>query len=453
MRYLPHTESDIKLMLEKTGHKDLADLFRSIPDKLAPENKLNLKAALSEPELVEEMTRLAKANKFEEYRSFIGAGYYQHYSPAAVDSVLMRSEFYTAYTPYQPEVSQGTLQGIFEFQTMVCQLLEMDVANASMYDGATACAEAALMCRRVKKKRDKVLVAKSVHPEYRKVTRTYMSACCDDMIEVGVDAAGRVDLDDLKSKLNDNVACLIVGNPNYFGVVEDLKSLADIVHAADAMLVVTFSEALAYGALRGPGYFGADIACGEGQSFLGSPSFGGPGFGMFATSEKLMRQMPGRLCGRTVDRRGTPGFVLTLSTREQHIRREKATSNICSNQALCALAATIWLSLYGKRGVSELACHNLTKSEHLKKRIAALKGYEIAFSGPTFNEFVVKCARPASEVVKSLMAQKIIPGVGLAPDYSDYPSHLLINVTEVHCESAIDALVAGLEAAGKGGAK
>ncbi len=453
MRYFPHTESDIREMLGRLGLSDLSELFRSIPEKLAPEQKLNLPKALSEPELLAEMQRLAASNEYEDYLSFIGAGYYSHYTPAAVDSILQRSEFYTAYTPYQPEMAQGTLQSIFEFQTMVCQLLEMEVANASMYDGASACAEAALMCKRIKRKRSKVLMARSIHPEYRTVTETYLSAFKDDIVEVAVASNGRLDIDDLKAKLEaGDAACLIVGSPNYFGVVEDLKTIEPLVHEAGALLVVTFSEALAYGMLRGPGAFGADIVCGEGQSFLGCPSFGGPGIGLFATRQKLMRQMPGRLCGQTLDRRGKVGYVLTLSTREQHIRREKATSNICSNQALCALATTIFLALMGRKGINELACHNLSKAEYLRKRIAGLDGYEVAFDAPTFNEFTIKCERVnASEIIEELKVEKILPGLELKARYPEYDSHLLINVTELHKEEELDMFIEKLDSVGKGG--
>lgn len=442
MRYLPHTEPDVARMLETIGVRDLDDLFESIPREVRLNRPLNLPPALSEPELLAELERLAGANRVEGFTSFCGAGMYDHPAPSMVDHILRRSEFYTAYTPYQPEVSQGTLQAIFEYQTLMCQLLETEVTNASMYDGATGTAEVALMFRRVQPKRKKVLIARNVHPEFRRVTATYMVNFPDDLIEVNYGPDGRVDAEDLKSKLTPEVAGVIVGSPNYFGVIEDLAGLSEIVHAQGALFGVTFSEPLAFGLLAGPGRFGADIVAGEGQSFLGGMNFGGPSLGIFSTRDKYVRQMPGRLCGAARDNKGRRGFVLTLSTREQHIRREKATSNICSNQGLCALSATIYLSLLGKQGLRRLAQINLNKTEYLKKKLAALPGYRLPFGAPTFNEFVLKADRkPAADVRCDVYGRQILAGIDLKRDYPELNSHLLLNVTEVHTKADIDRLV------------
>ncbi len=447
MRYLPHTEEDIREMLAQIGIDSLADLFRSIPDDLKLSNTLDLPEALSEPELIAELRELSEKNLVRGFSSFVGAGIYSHLAPSAVDHILRRSEFYTAYTPYQPEVSQGTLQAIFEYQTLISLLLEAEVTNASMYDGATGCAEAALMARRIQRKRSKVLIARNVHPEFRRVTQTYMVNTPEDLVEVAFDDQGRIDRADLQSKLTDDVACLIVGHPNYFGVLESLDELSQIVHDAKALLVVTFSEPLAYGILPGPGRAGADIIAGEGQSFLGAMNFGGPSLGIFSTRDKFVRQMPGRVCGMTKDVEGRRGFVLTLSTREQHIRREKATSNICTNQGLCALSAAIFLSLMGKGGLRRLAEINLAKSEYLKKRIDALEGYKVAFAAPSFNEFVIHCARKNADDVRcDLYGKNILAGVDLKDDYPELDSHLLLNVTEMHRRADIDALIDALDA-------
>lgn len=444
MRYLPHTESDIRDMLAAIGHESLDGLFRSIPDSLKLSRPLGLPRALSEPELIEELCRLAEANKVNGFTSFVGAGIHRHFAPSMVDHVLRRSEFYTAYTPYQPEVSQGTLQAIFEYQSLMSLLLEMEITNASMYDGATGCAEAVLMARRVQRKRSRVLMARTVNPEFRRVTETYLVNTPEDLLSVGFGPDGRVDMADLGAKLGADIACVVVGHPNFFGVMEDLPALAKAAHDAGALLVTTFSEPVAFGIAPGPGRAGADIVCGEGQSFLGAMNFGGPSLGIFSTKESYLRQMPGRVAGMTKDVDGRCGFVLTLSTREQHIRREKATSNICTNQGLMALAATIFLCLMGKQGLRRLAQINLSKAEYAKERIAALKGFEVAFSGPTFNEFVIRCPRPAGEVLCDLYPKNILAGVTLGRDYPELDSHLLINVTEAHRKADIDALVDAL---------
>jgi len=433
-------------MLDAIGVASLTDLFHSIPEKFRLDAPLNLPPALSESELVDELGRLAAKNGVDECTSFVGAGIYAHYAPVVIDHVLRRSEFYTAYTPYQPEVSQGTLQALFEYQTLVSLLLETEVTNASLYDGATGCAEAALMARRLQRKRSKVLLTRGVHPDFRHVTRTYMVNFQNDLGEVAFGPDGRVDMADLKAKLGADTAAVIVGHPNYFGVLEDLPALVKTVHDAGALLVVTFGEPLAFGLLPGPGRYGVDIVAGEGQSFLGAPNYGGPSLGLFSTKEEFVRQMPGRVCGMTADADGRRGFVLTLSTREQHIRREKATSNICTNQGLCALAATVFLTVMGKQGLRRLAELNLNKAHYLKQKLSALDGYEIAFAGPTFNEFVLRCRRkPAAEArAKLLEKHRILAGVELSADYPELESHLLLNATEAHRKADLDALVSAL---------
>lgn len=441
MRYLPQTKEDIRRMLEAIGVESIEALFQQIPESLRLNRALDIPSAMSEPELIEEMNRLAEKNETKGFTSFLGAGVYDHFAPSMVDHILRRSEFYTAYTPYQPEVSQGTLQAIFEYQTLMSLLLEAEVTNASMYDGASATAEAALMAKRVKRKKKKVLIAENVHPDYRRVTQTYMVDMADDLVTVAFDeATGRIDLADLESKLDD-AACLIVGHPNYFGIFEDLPKLEALVHDADALFVVTFSEPFAFGLATPPGRFGADIIAGEGQSFLGAMNFGGPGLGIFSTRKKLVRQMPGRVCGMTVDADGERSFVLTLSTREQHIRREKATSNICTNQGLCALSATIFLSVMGKAGLKEVARLNFQKAQYAKAKLSAIDGVELAFDRPTFNEFVIKTTKkPAADLRCDIYGEKILAGLDLKTDYPALDSHLLLTVTEKTKKQDIDRL-------------
>ena len=449
MRYLPHTSEDISSMLESMGVEKIEDLFRQIPDALKLDRPLDLPRALCESELIEELTKLSKRNRTSGFSSFVGAGIYNHFAPAVVDHILRRSEFYTAYTPYQPEVSQGTLQALFEYQSLVSLLLEAEITNASMYDGATGCAEAALMARRIIRKRSKILLARNVHPEFRRVTRTYMVNFSEDIDEVGYGTDGRIDRENLAAKLDDGCAALVVGHPNYFGVLEDLEDLAKTVHEAGALLIVTFGEALAFGLVKGPGAAGADIIAGEGQSLLGAMNFGGPSLGIFSTRKKFVRQMPGRVCGMTTDADERRGFVLTLSTREQHIRREKATSNICTNQGLCALGAGVFMAVMGKTGMRKLAELNLAKAQYLKSRIEALPGYELAFSAPTFNEFVIRCTRAnAGDIQCELYGNEILAGIEIKSDYPELDSHLLINVTEAHSKKQIDELIDALKGAG-----
>lgn len=443
MRYIPNSPEEREEMLEIVGLKSADELFRSIPSDVQLNRALNVTEPLAEPEVIAAMESMADKNTASKKPSFLGAGVYSHYSPTIVDHLLQRSEFFTSYTPYQPEISQGTLQYIFEFQTLIAQLTGMDVANASMYDGSTATAEAVLMAQRVTR-RDKVLIAESVHPEYIEVTKTYTQHGDTAIETVAFDKeSGRIS--DL-SKLDDKTACVVVQSPNFFGCVEDLQSLADKVHAVGALLIVVVTEAISFGLLKTPGECGADIVVGEGQSFGIPMSFGGPHLGLFACKEKYVRNMPGRLAGIAYDKNGNRGFVLTLATREQHIRREKATSNICTNQGLIALAATIYMEAMGKKGLQEVAAQNAQKATYAKKKIAELDGFEIAFSAPTFNEFVVRAPKNAAEILEKLRNENgIIGGLALSKYYAKSENDFLVCVTETNTKAQIDGLVEGLK--------
>src|SRR5688572_12665633 len=428
MRYIPNSPEERQEMLESIGLSDTADLFRSIPTDIQLGRPLKVTDPLAEPEVMAAFAQMAAANTAASKPSFLGAGVYSHYSPTVVDHLIQRSEFFTAYTPYQPEISQGTLQYIFEFQTLICQLTGMEVANASMYDGSTALAEAYLMAQRVTR-RSKIVVANSVHPEYRQVARTYTQHGELEIVEAEFDEkTGRIS--DL-SGLDDKTAALVIQSPNFLGCIENTERLAEAAHKVGALLIVVVAEAISFGLLRSPGECGADIVVGEGQSFGIPMSFGGPHVGLFATQEKFVRQMPGRLCGIAQDKDGNRGFVLTLSTREQHIRREKATSNICTNQGLIALAATIYMETMGKKGLQEVAAQNAQKASYAARKISEVPGYEIAFSAPTFNEFVVRGPRPATEVLDSVRNDHgIIGGLPLSRYFDGRPNEFLVCVTE-----------------------
>jgi glycine dehydrogenase subunit 1 len=432
-------------MLDAIGVKTLDDLFVEIPAGVRLQRPIDLPEALSEAELLKQLSRMTAAHAaVPAYSSFLGGGAYNHFIPAVVDQLASRSEFYTAYTPYQPEISQGTLQAIFEYQTLICQLTGMDVANASMYDGASACAEAVQMAARATR-RKKILLSSGLHPEYRQTVKTYCSYLELELVEVPLQGDGRTDLQAAASLTDNSCAALVIGYPNFFGCIEDLASLGELAHQAGAMLVTAVQEPVALGLLKSPGELGADIVVGEGQS-LGLPvSFGGPGIGFFAARQKVVRSMPGRLIGETVDADGHRGFVLTLATREQHIRREKATSNICSNQGLCALMVTIYLALMGKQGMRELAQQNLAKAEYAKQQIAALKGFRLPFSAPGFNEFVVEVDRPVAGLLEKLADRKILGGIPLGKFYPGMENRFLVCVTEQNSREEIDALVAALE--------
>ena len=435
-------------MLHQVGLNSADELFDSIPRDLRLTRNLNTTPALSEIELLAGFEQLATRNPGAQRISFLGAGAYQHYIPTIVDHIISRSEFFTAYTPYQPEISQGTLQAIFEFQTLVCQLTGMEVANASMYDGSTALAEAVLMAERVTK-RSKVIACGAIHPEYLEVITTYVQHAGIELLHAPIDSetgqtSGALDL------LDDKTAALVVQSPNFFGCIEDVAALAEKAHAVGALLIVTVTEAMSLGLLRSPGACGADIVVAEGQSFGVPLSFGGPYVGLFATREKYARQIPGRLVGEAYDKEGRRGFVLTLATREQHIRREKATSNICTNEGLIALATTVYLETMGRRGLQEVAAQCAQKAAYAAKRIGELEGFSIPYTGPRFNEFVVRASVDAKQLLTRLASERnITGGLPLSRYYQDRPNEFLVCVTEINSRAEIDALVEGLASQGR----
>ncbi len=459
MDYTPHTDADVQAMLAAIGVTRIADLFAHLPEDVRLGRALDIAPGLSEPDLRARVAALASRNRAE-VLSFVGAGAYEHYIPSAVDALASRSEFATAYTPYQPEVSQGTLQAIFEFQTMTAILLGTEVANASMYDGASAAAEAVLMALRLRASRardargGRVLLARSLHPNVRQTIATYLSSMEDaTLAELGYDERGRVVLDGSPGAgdgdaSGSDVACVVVGYPNFFGVVEDLRAVGAWARERGALLVTVTLEPLALGWLTPPGHLGADIAVGEGQGLGLPPSFGGPGVGLFGTRESFLRAMPGRIVGETVDAEGKRGFCLTLSTREQHIRREKATSNICTNHSLCALAFTICVSLLGPAGLRELARLNARKTRYAVQQLAAA-GLVERFTGPSFNEVVLRGA-DVSARFERLVRRGIVAGLPLARAYPELEDSLLLCVTDVHRRADIDRLASEWRAAGAG---
>ncbi|PAE44012.1 aminomethyl-transferring glycine dehydrogenase subunit GcvPA [Bacillus sp. 7884-1] len=437
-RYLPMTEEDKKAMLETIGVSSVDELFSDIPEKVRFKGELNIKAAKSETALMKELFNMASRNAdLKRNVSFLGAGVYDHYMPVIVDHVISRSEFYTAYTPYQPEISQGELQAIFEFQTMICELTGMDVANSSMYDGGTALAEAAMLSAG-HTKRKKILVSGAVHPESKEVLKTYAKGQYLEVIEVPVDN-GVTDIEALKGLANEEIAAVIVQYPNFFGRIEPLEELEEIIHANKSLFVVS-SNPLSLGVLTPPGKFGADIVIGDAQPFGIPTAFGGPHCGYFAVTTKLMRKVPGRLVGQTKDDQGRRGFVLTLQAREQHIRRDKATSNICSNQALNALAASVAMTALGKKGVREIAAANLQKA-HYAKTAFKEAGFEVIHDGYSFNEFVVKLNKPVKEINQELLRKGMIGGYDLGRDYPELVNHMLVAVTEQRSKEEIDTFV------------
>jgi len=437
MRYLPHTPADIERLLAAVGVRNLDDLFASIPAPLRFQGELKLPKPLDETALIRHVQTLAEKGGGEV--CFAGAGAYRHYIPAAVNHLLLRSEFYTAYTPYQPEISQGTLTALFEFQTMITRLLGMEVANASMYDGATAAAEAALMAGRVTRLK-KVVVSAGLHPQYLETLRTYLKWSELEILPAPLGADGRTDPAQLAVLLDDQTAGVMLQSPNYLGVLEDTAKVRELLAGRKTRFIHVFTEPLAFGLIAAPGQNGADIACGEGQS-LGIPlSFGGPGLGLFATTKKDMRAMPGRVCGETVDQDGRRAYCLTLATREQHIRREKATSNICSNQGLMALTATIHMALIGRAGLSGLARLNYAKCEYLKGKLAQVA--RLPLGGPTFNEFVWIPKPPAARVLAALSEAGLLGGT----DLGDFAPGLVENgiltcVTELNTREEMDRYV------------
>ncbi len=431
-------------MLRAVGLGSAEELFSSLPADLQLRSALNVPPAASEMELLALFEQYAARNAAARRPSFLGAGAYSHYSPTVVDHLIQRSEFFTAYTPYQPEISQGTLQAIFEFQTLVCQLTGMEVANASMYDGSTALAEAVLMSERITR-RKRVIVSSAVHPEYLAVADAYVQHYGIELERLAIDEqTGRTSTDALKS-LDDKTAALVIQSPNFFGCVEDVRALAEKAHSVGALLVVAVTEAISFGLLRSPGSCGADIVVAEGQSFGIPLSFGGPYLGLFATRDKFARQMPGRLVGEAVDKQGRRGFVLTLATREQHIRREKATSNICTNEGLIALAATIYMTALGRRGLQEVAEQCAQKAAYARRRIAEVEGFTLPHSAPVFNEFVVRAPSAAAALLRRVAeSHNVTGGLALSRYFPDRPNDILVCVTETNKRADIDALVEGL---------
>jgi len=438
MPYLPHTDEDIASMLQAVGVDDLDALFATIPEDCRFAGDLDLPRGLTEWELNDHMQSLAANMAVSpEYKVFMGAGSYEHFIPASVSYLLGRSEFVTSYTPYQPEMSQGTLQAIYEYQTLTARLLGMEIATASHYDGATALAESLLMAIRLTK-RKRVAISNLIHPLYRRVVRTYFEPTGYEVMELGYLKNGVTDLSALDDM--DELAAVAVQSPNFFGCIENLQAVAEKVHDRGVLFVASFTEALSYGLLKSPGSQGADIACGEGQSMGIPQTFGGPALGMLASGKKYMRSMPGRLVGQTKDMNGKRGFVLTLATREQHIRREKATSNICTNNSLCALSAAMYMASVGGSGIRKLAGLNHDKAEYLKKGLKEA-GFEIAFDNPTFNEFVVKFPAGFDISYERLLAKKIVAGLPLASYYPELANHYLLCVTETKSKDDMDAFI------------
>jgi glycine dehydrogenase subunit 1 len=440
MRYLPKSPAERQEMLAAIGVRSAEALFSSIPERYRLKQPLNLPGPLSEAEIISYFKERAAENS-SGYSSFLGAGVYNHLRSVVTDVVIQRGEFLTSYTPYQAEITQGTLQAIFEFQTLMCQLTGQEVANASMYDGSTATTEAVLMAERLTDRR-RVLVARSLHPEYRHVLQTYARNCGLQLEEIPYGADGTIDRKALQGALRDHVAAVVVQSPNFFGAIESTAELAGTAHGSGALLVVAIAEGVSLGLLSPPAE--ADIVAMEGQSFGLAPSYGGPFVGVMASREKFVRQLPGRLAGETTDTEGRRGFVLTLATREQHIRREKATSNICTNQALCALAATVHLTLLGKEGLREMAHQNLSKAAFALGELEKIPGVRRTFSAPFFNEFTVELPRSVKLVNAQLLKEKIIGPFVLGASYPELTKHALVCVTETTTRAQIEHFAGAL---------
>lgn len=445
MEYIPKTAGEEKEMLTEIGVSSLEELL-DIPASLRLGRPLNLPPPLPQPALKREMLNLSRKNaETTSTLSFLGGGSYDHYIPSTVDHVLRRSEFYTAYTPYQAEMSQGLLQTIYEYQTMTCQLTGMEVACASLYDGASALAEGALMAIR-RTKRKKVLISQTVHPHYRQVVETYLSGLEGVELKEIPFHGGRVSLQALEDAMDDSVAAVLVQHPNFFGQLEEMATIAQWIHAQGGLLVMAV-DPISLGVLKTPGEYQADIAVGEGQALGNATSYGGPYVGFFATRREMIRQMPGRVVGATTDAEGRPGFCLTLQTREQHIRRERATSNICTNQALNALAAAVYMATVGGPGLREVACLCLAKSHAAYEKIMEIPGVEAPFNGPFFKEFVVRLPFSVSGFLEDLSRDGLFAGIDLGAYFSELENHLLICVTEQHETKEIDRLVEKIRAA------
>jgi glycine dehydrogenase subunit 1 len=452
MRYLPHTAEEVRSMLDAAGRGSIEELFATIPAAARFQGALDVPPALGESQLMRHLRELGRENRAAGCLSFLGAGMYAHHIPPAVDQLLLRSEFYTAYTPYQPEVAQGTLLAIWEFQTMVSELFGLPLANASLYDGASAAAEGVLMAKRLTG-RSKILACQSVHPHYRQTIVSYLSGGTEESVfEQPLSRSGGVDTEALASRIDEDTAAVIVGYPSYVGPLTDLRALSQACAAKGALLIAAVVEPYALALAESPGALGADIVVGEGQPLACPPQYGGPGVGLFACKDerKFLQQLPGRVCGETVDSQGKRGFVLTLSTREQHIRRERATSNVCTNQGLIALAFAIRMSLLGRTGFQAVAHQCLAKAQYLRSQLLLLPGISPAFGeAPFFNEFAVRCSKergPASVVLGRLEAQGIIAGYDLGRADPALADCLLIAVTEEHSRADLDRLVTALAA-------
>ena len=445
MRFHTSSEGDLRKLLDEIGVPGVDTLFESMPASLRLDGALDVPGPLSEIELDRKLYALASRNRSSDGApSFLGAGAYHHYAPAIIDHLILRGEYLTTYTPYQAEISQGSLQAIFEFQTLICQLTEMEVANASMYDGATATAEAVFMAHRISRRR-RVLVSGALHPHYAEVLSSLTHNLDLEVETFSRGEDGRSDLNALESALGGDVAAVIVQQPNFLGCVEDLEAAAGLAHGCGALFVTTVTEGLSLGLLAGPGRAGADIVVGEGQSYGLPLSFGGPYLGLMATRSKFVRQMPGRLAGEAHDAAGNRGYVLTLSTREQHIRRERATSNICTNQGLCALAGTIYLATLGRAGLREVAQRNLDAATYARQRLAAIRGCSLPFAAPTFNEFVLRLPGPAAEFRRRIRDAGMIAGLPLGPYDPALEDCMLLCFTEFTRKQDVEALASCLE--------
>lgn len=439
MRYLPHTDEEIQAMMARIGVENFEELFPSVPENCRHDGNMELPPVHTEWALDAHMDEIrAKMEIGPDYKVLIGAGSYHHHIPVIIPSLTSRSEFLTAYTPYQPEMAQGTLQGVYEYQTLTARLLGVDVANASIYDGATALAEALLMALRIQKKKKRVAISKAVHPHYREVVEAYFRPTQFEVVELDYLPNGRTDLSGITS--DEEYAAVALQTPNFFGVIEDLAAASATIHDSNGLLVGCFTEPLAYGLYKNPGEQGADIVCGEGQSFGINRSFGGPALGMFGCKDKYVRNMPGRLVGETVDLDGKRGFVLTLATREQHIRREKATSNICSNQGINTITAAMYMAALGGSGIKKLAKLNFDKAEYLKKGLLAA-GAKLVFDAPTFNEFVLEMPDNFESVYDTLLENKIVAGLKLDRLYPELSGKYHFCVTETITKAVMDSVI------------
>lgn len=447
-RYISNASEDVREMLEVIGVDSIDRLFETIPDEVKLTALLDIPGPWSEIESRRWFRDLASKNKSAaDHVSFLGGGAYLHYQPACIDQLLLRGEFLTSYTPYQPEVSQGTLQTIFEYQTHQCLLTGLDVANASLYDGSTGLCEAVLLAERVVRNRKKVVIARSVHPQYTETVRTYVQNLGYEIVEVGWTADGRVDTAALREACTSDVFAVAVQSPNFLGVIEDYDAIREIADAAGAVKIAVITEATSLGILTPPGAHGFDIAVGEGQAWGIPTQFGGPYVGFMVVKDALKRHMPGRLVGETVDVDGRRAYVLTLATREQHIRRGKATSNICTNEALIALGANMYLSLMGKEGLREVGEQCLQKTAYLRKKLNGVGSVSLPFSGPAYNEIVVRTPFPSAQILADLEHEKILGGIPLGPFYEGHDNDFLVAVTELHTREHLDHFVAALTAA------